>query len=539
MRVSDYDAFVRATDQYSHRLPAEREEIAIYGLVGEIGSLVSAIKKQLLAESGIESWNRPNEEITEELGDVIWYCFSLAQVANEAPVNILTRDIALLKQDMTSTDEHSSKIQATLDRSKKDEFLLAVEAFPNTAEMVFRDYQVLAFLTARTEGKVLLEVCLAVLSQLGAELMRNKLPQLELDINTSIVDRTINQVLGEIAWHVSALTSLYGLSLDEVAEGNHHKVSFRRQRDAPTSLHDECYPESERFPHQFDVAFVTVGPRRSRLYMNGRQIGNELTDNAYDDDGYRFHDVMHLANTAKLGWSPVFRSVLGRKRKSNPVTDEVEDGARAQIVEELIVKAIHSEGLRVARQRDSTTPPGKLRLFSTRGDVTFKLLKSLQSFALGLEVHVNKSWEWEDAILEGSDVFHRLRQEGQGTVSVNLDVRSMAFRPEVDIDLQGVVAGLGTAVLPLHGDGEAQAAEKTIRIQRATLAALGLPDQSDLLDLVEVATSGGKMTVRARGELRKRLWELKVITFRVSTAQADGLWTCTVLALTDPRDAMR
>ena len=80
MLVANYNTFVRETDQYQDRSDTDRFDIALYGLVGEIGSLISAVKKQLLGEGGAEHWNKANEEITEELGDVIWYCFSLAQI---------------------------------------------------------------------------------------------------------------------------------------------------------------------------------------------------------------------------------------------------------------------------------------------------------------------------------------------------------------------------------------------------------------------------------------------------------------------------
>ena len=86
------------------------------------------------------------------------------------------------------------------------------------------------------------------------------------------------------------------------------------------------------------------------MYLNGRQLGDDLTDNTYDEDGYRFHDVLHLANVAHLSWSPVMRSLMKLKRKDdrNPLLDVVEDGARAKIVEEAILKVVHSEGSEIA-----------------------------------------------------------------------------------------------------------------------------------------------------------------------------------------------
>ena len=77
MLVTEYNEFVLRTDQFKRRSKEERRSIALYGLVGEIGSLLSAVKKKLLAEGGAQSWDKCNEEIAEEIGDVVWYCFSL------------------------------------------------------------------------------------------------------------------------------------------------------------------------------------------------------------------------------------------------------------------------------------------------------------------------------------------------------------------------------------------------------------------------------------------------------------------------------
>src|SRR5690606_16455702 len=76
---------------------------------------------------------------------------------------------------------------------------------------------------------------------------------------------------------------------------------------------------------------------------SGEAIGDPLTDNNYEDDGYRFHDIFHFGYLANLGWSPVLRKLLNKKRKSNSLIDENEDGARAQIIEELISLLIYSD----------------------------------------------------------------------------------------------------------------------------------------------------------------------------------------------------
>lgn len=67
---------------------------------------------------------------------------------------------------------------------------------------------------------------------------------------------------------------------------------------------------------------------------NGINIGDRLTDNAMTADDYRFQDVFHFAYVAVLSWSPVVRSLLRLKRKSDPKIDDAQDGARATLIEE-------------------------------------------------------------------------------------------------------------------------------------------------------------------------------------------------------------
>lgn len=64
------------------------------------------------------------------------------------------------------------------------------------------------------------------------------------------------------------------------------------------------------------------------------QIGNDLDDNAIQDDGYRYHDVIHLAHATVLGWSPVLRALIGDQRRHVGDCDRLQDGARAKAIEE-------------------------------------------------------------------------------------------------------------------------------------------------------------------------------------------------------------
>lgn len=544
MLVSAYDQFVQDSDQSRSKDNQTRFDIALYGLAGEIGSVVSAVKKRLLAEGGEEQWNIANGEIEEELGDVIWYCFLLARLANpQKPVNIFSHDIESLRQEISGTSARSQRIRSILDSAKVDDFLQAAKEFPRmTRTMVFSDYQKLALLTARTPDRTLVEVCLAVLWQLSAELFRSKLPDVERELNKSIVDRPFNQSLGEIAWHISALASIYGLDLGEIAARNKQKVSYRLDRDHPTPLHDDEYPASEQLPRQFKIAVVTIGEGRSRMYLNGRRLGDDLTDNAHDEDGYRFHDMMHLANAAKLGWSPVLRGLMNKKRRSRPKIDEVEDGARAKIVEEAIIKAIHSEGTRVSADRGVDSAELPVRLFSNGAEITFRFLKFIHNFVSGLEVEKNRYWEWEEAILAGHDLFYKLRCEGRGTISVDLDERTVDYVPEVTVDINGTVAGLGSARCDKEtivsderfcGTGVISAVNAAQKL--AVLASIGITEPSkqqiDSIQITEVETG---ISVSATGAVRQATWDRRIVAFRSTSVPygSDGIY-CTVVAIAD------
>ncbi len=526
--VADYDRFVRASDHSCDKSHEQRLDIATYGLAAELGSVISAVKKRLLGEGGSEEWNAANDEILEELGDVLWYGFSLSHHANEdAPISIFAHDIEKLRREVGASDERAREIQRVLAPEERAEFLRAAEEFPRLgAGLTFDDYQLLAIRTARTRDRTLVEVCLAVLWQLTAEIFRRKLPKIELRLNNALAARPINDLLGEIAWHVSALANTYGLTLSQVARHNMEKVAYRLDRTCPTPLHDEDF--EERFPRQMEIAFVTVSNGRSRMYYNGRQLGDELTDNAYDDDGYRFHDIMHLANVAKVGWSPVVRGLLGLKRKSNRATDAVEDGARAKIVEEALIKAIHSEGTKLAGLRGPQPQNVPVRLFISPRDLTFRFLNFIHNFVRGLEVEKNRSWEWEEAIMEGHDIFFKLRCEGQGTVTLDLNARTIAFKPQVFVDLDGRLVGLGSASIPGAG-GEAR-----LQVQKlAILNGLGLDAaNADALEAEELRP--GCLSVKASGKVREAMWAKAIVSFRTTvTSVAGGQLHATAIALAD------
>lgn len=552
MNAEQYHDFVRQTDQYAKRSLTDRRLIALYGVVGEIGSLGAAVKKKLLGEDGERTWQRPNDEIIEELGDTLWYCFSLAQIQNDGQsFNILLNDLQELQREISGTDDRAATIRATLDAANNVAYLKAYADRPATEDIEFADYQELAFLTARTQGRELIGVCVAVLWQLGAELLRTTLPDIEITLNKNVKDRPVNVVLGEIAWHLCAVASVLELSVEEVAAKNVEKINLRTEQGPATPLHDDERGESEKFPRKFEVSFVSVQKDQLRMYLRDRQLGHDLDDNAWEDDGYRFHDALHLSNIAHLGWSPVFRGFMGKKRKSTPRVDRVEDGARALILEELVIKAIHSEGTRLAKESGKSSADGPTRAFPTRGSINFKFLKSLKTLVEGHEVSKNQYREWKDAILDGSEIYYSLRIEQQGTVSVDMEARTIRYSPDVFLELRGANVGLGlgrAAVDPPASEMDALLSEKekawaqgnggfarAMSAKRAICSALKMPESAWKEMGVKVLPDN-RVCVRARGAVQERMWTIGAISFQLAFAESTDTIDCTAIAIADVCD---
>lgn len=527
MLIREYAARADAFDQSKNRGPEERRDIALYGLAGEVGSLAAAVKKKLLA-AGRRSWNVPDRHIEEELGDSLWYVFALAQTTGEG-IDFVAGDVRMLLEEVGGQGDRSEMVRGELG-PRAEQFVLEAPSFLTKWEAgvaTFDDYQPLAYLTRRTGDHQLVEVCLVVLQQLLAELFRPGLPAIEKQLNTRLVDRPAGALLGETLWHLAALASLYGLSLENVARGNLAKLDGRFGRGQPTPLHDESRPEPERLPRRFNVTFVPIGPRRSRMYLNGRtRLGDDLTDNSYSEDGYRFHDAMHLALAAKLGWSPVLRRLMGRKRRSDERLDEVEDGARAAIVEEAVIKIIHAEGVRRAAL-GLGRGLGPQPLFRAGGDVSFALLRSLGDLVDGLEVAANRQWEWEDAIICGFELFHTLRTRGCGTVSIDLDARSLVVEPDAHLRISGLVAAIGQASVDIDAPEPEDLSDREVELSRefgaaavcarrlAMANAIGLPaDASYQLDIR--GWKGDAVAINPSGDALEAMWRHGVIAFRVT-----------------------
>lgn len=434
MLIKQYAAFVARTDQFSAKHDAgvadaaEPREIAIFGLASEIGSVISAMKKEWLKEGGVLSSPLAKAELEEELGDAMWYAFALARIedAGDSP-DILVSDIEHLQSEVTDPSRRGEQIREVLPPDDLEEFLDGAEEFKKNSRRTLSDYQRLAFKTARTDRHVLLQVCAAVLTQLSAQLMRHLFPEIESKLNTQLKDRPIGVVLGEIAWHLCAIASLYGIGMNEVGAKNVEKASARQSDGKPTPLHDAGAPDGQRFPRNFEIEFRSVDSETVEIYWEGERCGDPLRDQYSIEDGYRFHDVIHLANVAVLGWSPVLRDLFKIKRTGKAKQEQ--DGGRSAVVEELVIKFVHWEASRRAKELHGDLRAYERPLFPEDEEIPFSLLKQVRELTSGHEVYKNKYWEWERAIREGYRVFELLKQHRGGFVTVDLESRSLDFKP--------------------------------------------------------------------------------------------------------------
>ena len=227
-------------------------------------------------------------------------------------------------------------------------------------------------------------------------------------------------------WYVANLGDKFKLTLSDVLAQNLAKVHARWPFEEPVpreeaDLFDHSLPSEYRLPRLFSVEFRSRADSNShepkiQAFWQGKKWGDQLGDNAYMEDGYRYHDVMHLAHAAVLGWSPVARKMFEKKRKNDEIIDGVEDSGRAIVVEEGIVAYVYGHASRSA-------------FFENNHGIDWATLKTIRSMTYGFEVSERPDWEWEQAILLGYEVWRALRSAGEGSVEGDLYQRTLRFVP--------------------------------------------------------------------------------------------------------------
>jgi NTP pyrophosphatase (non-canonical NTP hydrolase) len=287
--------------------------------------------------------------------------------------------------------------------------------------MTFDEYQKLAQETDQNSGKSERELIIPLLGLAGetGTLLTEYKKLMRDGPAHAHFNEMVSEDLGDILWYVTNVASKCGLSLSRIAERNIEKTRkrFLEPESAVDLFDDDCKPE-EQLPREFvyTLAYreVNGAPKVALLDRNGEKVGDALTDNAYEEDGYRFHDVFHFAYAAILGWSPITRGILKRKRKSDNAKDEVEDGGRAGVIEEGITASVFEYATRH-------------NLFEGVTRVDWQLLLGIQRLTGNLEVRRRTAAEWEKAILIGFEVWRKVRQNNGGTVKGDLRKHSLEF----------------------------------------------------------------------------------------------------------------
>lgn len=171
------------------------------------------------------------------------------------------------------------------------------------------------------------------------------------------------------------------------------------------------------WPNAFPDGPMTLRSGKTQGYGVPSQLGDPLTDNSIVDDGYRFHDAFHIGIMAKLGWSPVMRSLLRIKRRDNPVVDEVEDGRRAVNFEESLLDFLGMSAV----ERGCSIEEDTDLMFASLSVQRFMRTHTLQGV-------VPKRELIGEALLESAVLFDQVRRNLGGHVIANLDRRSIEYQ---------------------------------------------------------------------------------------------------------------
>lgn len=361
----------------------------VFGYFGEIGGLLSAVKK-----SGRDNIAATEADLAgEELGDALWYLINIANF-----LKIDTKDIGqqCIKTLRNRYKENSQKPISPVTFRHIDGLIdthMSSNAIDRSKQLGILAYN--AGILAKT----------SYFEHLGTS---QEIRAQQLGIHLSEIAITCKE---------------FKLRLEDVARNNLIKISSRwpRKNSSYPQPFDINYEEHERFPTKLNITFIERnGSTKGHVVqvLNDVFIGDRLTDNSNEPDDYRFHDVFHLAYLTFLGWSPVLRGLLKRKRKSDPKVDENEDGARAMIIEEGIATWIFNH----AKEQNFFSDETQLSL-------DYGILKQIKNMVKGYEVEKCQLWQWEKAIIEGFKIFRELRKHRGGTVMVNIAKHTINFAP--------------------------------------------------------------------------------------------------------------
>lgn len=362
--LSEYERGIAETDIIN------REDISpiLQGLYGEVGGIMSTAKKHIREKLAYPGYRLAAEE---EFGDTLWYLAALC------------RRLDFSLEEIFSEAANTASFKKKLAASDSLEGAFAYLAIPASTDPV--------------------DTTLFKLGRSAALLLEPS------------PDR--NKVVAFATDYLGALHAAK-LSFSEVVRGNMRKArgAFLEPLSQDLVDFDAEFEKEEQLPREFAIRINERANGRSYIQWNNVFIGDPLTDNISDLDGYRFHDVFHLSYAAILHWSPVFRALIKHKRKSNPRYDESQDSGRAIVVEEGLTAWLFSK----AKELD---------FFEGHNNVSLGILKTVNEFVIGYEVSECPLKLWERAILDGYKVFREIKAAQGGWVVGDRTKRTIHYEP--------------------------------------------------------------------------------------------------------------
>ena len=236
LTFNEYEKRAKANDVTNHK---DNLYVGVIGFAGEVGDLVSALKKEIRNEA---KYYHLNDTIEEEIGDCLWYVFKIARVAGVSPATTLS---------MAGND-----------------CLSKVDSSPN--------------------------------NQLTEEKLSTNLIQIagRFAVKLEAAGADFSEEISEAIICLAAIAFKFNANFQEIASSNNAKTSNRFDVPSSRSLsrYDKGFPKYERLPTTLEIVFKEVGEgdgRKSLMFINELRFGSPLTDNSKSNDDYRFHDVFH------------------------------------------------------------------------------------------------------------------------------------------------------------------------------------------------------------------------------------------------------
>jgi len=270
------------------------------------------------------------------------------------------------------------------------------------------------------------------------------------DLELGVGKARASQELGDLLWYVARVSNALGFTLEEIAAANLIRVadmwgdggqSLEQLREYDTGGEQERFPRHLKFrfeesrheeggrelqrvtihlveaePNDFPEGRIQISEDKTRGFTIGEPFGQDLTDNSRRDDGYRYHDAIHMAFMACLHWSATMRSLLGVKRKSDDEKDHNDDSARPIFLEEGLAAVLAA--LSVRRMN-----------FEADANIDGDVLEAVAACSRDLEIAKVPGWAWRQAIVVGFKAMHDLEAHGGGYLIADLDGRTLRFEP--------------------------------------------------------------------------------------------------------------